>query len=105
MGRDHGPPHEAGAGTPDNLGTMGNLVLANQVLSNQVLILIGQVIELKVEIGLLRGLPLGLAVDCAFEFLEASPLLSELFDAEHLRSLKDAYQDFFERRGEPPPRA
>lgn len=82
---------------PDNLDTM--------VLSNQVLILIGQVIELKVEIGLLRGLPLGEAVDCAFEFLEGSLLLSELFDAEHLTSLKREYQDFFERRGEPPPLA
>lgn len=89
----------------DNLSTMGNLVLSNQILSSQVLILIGQVIELKVELGLLRGLPLGLAVDCAFEFLEGSPLLSELFDDDHLSSLKNEYQDFFGRRGKSPPLA
>jgi hypothetical protein len=90
--------HEAGAGMTDNLG---NDNLGNKIFSNQILILLGQVVELKVEVGLLRGLPLKLAVDCAFEFLESSLLLSELFDAEHLEVLKTEYQDFFERRAEP----
>lgn len=94
------PRREAGAGMLDSL--------SSKLLSSQVLILIGQVLELKVEVGLLRGMPLDTAVDCAFAFLDRSLILSELFDDDHRELLKDEYRAFFLRRDDtgaaaPPP--
>lgn len=86
------PKCEVGAEMPDSL--------SSKLLSSQVLILIGQVLELKVEVGLLRGLSLDVAVDCAFKFLDRSLILSELFDGEHRELLKDEYRAFFLRRGD-----
>jgi hypothetical protein len=67
-----------------------------RVLSSQIVILTGQVLELKVEVALLKGKLVAEAVEDAFHFLECSSLLRELFDDEHLRRLKDAYLKAYE---------
>ncbi|MDQ3397058.1 MAG: hypothetical protein M3511_04685 [Deinococcota bacterium] len=66
------------------------------VLANQLIILAGQILELKVEVALLKGKPVTEAIDDAFYFLECSPLFHELFDEEHVGLLRAEYQKRFE---------
>lgn len=71
------------------------------VLANQVIILAGQILELKVEVALLKGKSVTEAVDEAFYFLECSPLFHELFNKEHVGLLRAEYQKRFESSGMP----
>jgi hypothetical protein len=71
-----------------------------QILSNQIIILLGQILELKVEIGLLRGKPLETAIEEAFAFVDGSPLFCELFDNSHLEQLKAEFHSYFCERPE-----
>lgn len=71
--------------------------MADRILSGQMLILIGQILELRVEVALLKGVPLERAVDSAFDLLSGSPLLGELFDEEHAELLKAEFLAYFKK--------